>query len=63
MKSHRKETYEGREADDAADQPDQEDHEVHPTLCPLGGVVDGVMDGLVPAIFFIDAIFIRKNVT
>ena len=41
-------TYERWEADDAADQPDQEDHEVHPGLCPLGRVVDGVMDGFVP---------------
>ena len=41
-------TYERWEADDAADQPDQEDHEVHPGLCPLGRIVDGVMDGFVP---------------
>ena len=36
-------TNQGREADDAADQPDHEDHEVHPSLSPLGRIVDGIM--------------------
>ena len=42
LTNQRRETYE------AADQPDQEDQAVHSALRPLGGVVDGVMNGPVP---------------
>ena len=41
-------TYQRWEADDAADQPDEEDHQIDSSLGPLGGVVDGVMNGPVP---------------
>ena len=42
LTNQRRETYE------AADPPDQEDQAVHSALRPLGGVVDGVMNGPVP---------------